>query len=106
MKKSKNKLKIETPSISITATLEEADIMKCLIEEIACCRFEMGYNLEKVQPGWQAIETSSLEADVSGNLNLSEKTGLINMSFGTCFLFTCIKEEGNEYSLNWASSLS
>ena len=92
--------------IAITAILAESKFLKNLVEKLAERRNDIGYNFEKVQPGWQAIETSSIEAYVSGDIILSDKKDLINMPFATCFLFTCIKRRGSEYKLTWANSLS
>ena len=97
---------MKNSSIAITATFAESIFVKNLVEQLAHRRNDIGYCLEQVQPGWQAIETSSIEAHVSGDIIFSEKKDLINMSFDTCFLFTCIKRKRGEYKLTWASSLS
>ncbi|MBK5271139.1 MAG: hypothetical protein JJE22_09010, partial [Bacteroidia bacterium] len=88
--KNQNEIKTQISSNSLSATLEETYMLKYLVEKVASSRFDSGYNDKKVQTGWQAIETSSLEADVSGYINFSEKTDLINIPFENCFLFTCI----------------
>ena len=67
MKKPVNK--IEDPSLAITATLADPHILKNLVEQLAKRRHDIGYSLEKVEPGWRAIETSSIEAHVSGDTN-------------------------------------
>lgn len=108
MKKPFNKKvqQVETSPASISAALEETFVLKCIVEEVASSRSGSGYADEQVQPGWQAIETSSLEAYASGYLNLTEKTENIDMPFDSCFLFTCIKVKNSRYDLTWASSLS
>jgi len=108
MKKPANKIqnRIETSSITISAFLEETYVLKCIVEEVASTRFDNSYPYEPVQPGWEGIETSSLEADASGYINFSEKNDLINLPFESCFLFTCAKGKGSAYDLTWASSLS
>jgi hypothetical protein len=56
---------------------------------------------------WQALETSSTQAYVSGTLSFSDGNENMNMPFITEFLFTCIKTAKDEsYKLTWASSLS
>jgi hypothetical protein len=93
-------------SIAITATLMEPRLLKNLVEKLADRRNDPGYSLQKVQPGWKAIETSSIEAYVSGDIVFSDKTDFIVMPFDTSFLFTCIKSRRAEYNLTWAVSLS
>ncbi|TAL43757.1 MAG: hypothetical protein EPN92_09730 [Chitinophagaceae bacterium] len=97
---------MKNQSIAITATLEEPRLLKTLVERLADRRYDIGYGHEKVKPGWKAIETSSIEAFVSGNINLYGEIDLLNIPFVTCFLFTCIKEKEDGYKLTWASSLS
>jgi len=97
---------METSTITITATLVESHLLTNLVEKLANRRYDIGYSLEKVQPGWRAIEMSSIEAHVSCDLNLSTKTDLVDMLFTTCFLFTCKKEKGQDYGLTWVNSLS
>jgi hypothetical protein len=104
MKKPVNK--IEDPSLAITATLTEPHILRNLVEQLAARRPDMGYSLEKVEPGWRAIETSSIEAHVSGDTNLSSGNNITQIPFNTCFLFTCIKGKKQQYHLTWVRSLS
>lgn len=102
----KKENKIENSTIVISATLSETYILKRIVEEVASSRFDSGYCNQKVQFGWEALETSSLEADAIGHLNFFEKNNFTSMPFETCFLFTCIKGKGGNYQLNWGSSLS
>ncbi|MEP7374974.1 MAG: hypothetical protein ABI675_16375 [Chitinophagaceae bacterium] len=104
MKKPVNK--IEDPSLAITAILADPRILKNLVEQLAKRHLDIGYSLEKVEPGWRAIETSSLEANVSGDTNLSSGNSLTQIPFTTCFLFTCIKGKKQPYNLTWVRSLS
>jgi hypothetical protein len=108
MKKTGNKdgSRIEHSAIAITATLIEPRLLKNIVEKLADRYNDIGYGHEKVQPGWQAIEISSFEAYVSGNINFSGETDLMKMPFDSCFLFTCTKGKAGEYKLTWASSLS
>lgn len=106
MKKPNNKKVVQVETTTIAAALEEAYVLKCIIEEVASIRSDSGYCNEQVQPGWQAMETSSIEAYASGYLNFKEKDGVIDMPFDSSFLFTCIKAKNKEYELTWASSLS
>jgi hypothetical protein len=93
-------------AIAITATLIQPRLLKNLVEKLADRRYDLGYSYEKVQLGWQADETSSIEAHVSGDINFSGSNEEINMPFVTSFLFTCTKGKGQDYRLAWISSLS
>lgn len=108
MKKQNNKNgnRIKNSAIAIIATLPDMLLLKNIVEKLAGRRYDIGYGIEIVQPGWKAIETSSIEAHVSGDMILSCETDLIKMPFVTCYLFTCNKENGEKYNLSWASSLS
>ena len=102
----KNSKKIENSVITISATLAEHRLLRSLVEDLADRRYDSGYCLEKVQPGWKAIETSSIEAYVSGDINLSTETGHFNIPFVTAFLFSCTKGKWLNYNFTWVHSLS
>ena len=93
-------------AIAITATLVQPRLLTNLVEKLAHRRYDQGYCYEKVQIGWQADETSSIEAHVSGDINFTGSEEKINMPFVTSFLFTCTKGKGQDYRLAWISSLS
>lgn len=97
---------MENSAIAITATLLESRMLTNLVEKLAVRRYDIGYCLERVQPGWRAIEASSIEAHVSSVVNLSTEKDNINTIFATGFLFTCTKETGQDYKLTWVNSLS
>ncbi|MEI9912709.1 MAG: hypothetical protein WDO71_25545 [Bacteroidota bacterium] len=102
----KNDKRMEHSFISISATLAEPHLLKNIVEKLAGRRYDIGYGREKVKRGWQAIETSSIEAHISGDMNISCKSDFMQIPFVNCFLFTCIKGKEDGYQLTWASSLS
>ena len=104
MKKPGDKMK--KSAINIKATLAESRMLTNLVEKLAVRRHDIGYCFEKVQPGWKAFETSSIEAHVSGVVTLSSEADNIKMVFTTCFLFTCTKGKEQDYKLTWVNSLS
>ena len=104
MKKPSNKG--NGPAIAIIATLEEPDLLQILVEKLAECNADFGYCLKQVQPGWKAIDTSSIEVLASVGLHFSDKKDSTNTSFVTSFLFTCIKPAEGKYDLTWSHSLS
>lgn len=108
MKKPINKNNgIETPAIEVNVTIQEERLLKNLVEQLSNRYYDNNYSLEKVPIGWNAIETSSIESYVNGDVNISTETGIINMPFTSSFLFTCCtKGKRNDYDLTWSSSLS
>jgi hypothetical protein len=91
---------------AIIATLEDPDLLQILVEKLAECNVDMGYSLQQVQPGWKAIETSSIEVLASGGIHFSNKNDSSRTPFVTSFLFTCIKPTKGKYGLTWSHSLS
>jgi len=91
---------------AIIATLEDPDLLQILVEKLAECNVDIGYSLQQVQPGWEAIDTSSIEVLASVGIHFSNKKDPINTSFVTSFLFTCIKSRKGKYDLTWSHSLS
>jgi len=104
MKKPSNKR--DGAAIAIIATLEEPNLLQILVEKLAECNVDIGYSFKQVQPGWKAIDTSSIEVLASGGLHFSDNNDFTNTSFVTSFLFTCIKTSEGKYNLTWGYSLS
>ena len=102
----KNRNKMENRTLSITTTLVESKLLTNLVEKLAVKRYEAGHTTEQVQPGWEAIEMSSIEAHVSGITKIHSNTDRVKMVFNTCFLFTCTKAKDQEFNLTWVNSLS
>ena len=103
MKKPPRKNKRFEPAI--TASMEETCMLQLLVETLAETKTPLGYARKRVERGWRAIDTSSLEARVSGDVNFSHgKT--ISKKFVTGFVFTCIREKKGKYDLTWSTSLS
>ena len=90
----------------VTSYLEELNLLQILVETLAERHYDIGHGLQQVQDGWQAIETSSIEAMASGTVIYADENHLTRTPFGTCFLFTCIKGTKEKYDLKWSSSLS
>ena len=103
MKKPSNNPK--QADLAITATIEESCMLQLLVETLAESHSDINNRFKKVQPGWKAIRTSSIEARVSGIVNLSGKQS-ISLPFVTGFVFTCTKAMKGKYDLTWSNSLS
>jgi hypothetical protein len=102
----KNYKQVQEIPFTISATIDEAPLLDNLVENLAHRRIDLGYGREAVPSDLQAIETSSLEVFVSGNLSMSGQDYADKIAFVGCFLFTCTKATGEEYALSWCSSLS
>ena len=92
--------------LAISAIIEESCMLQLLVETLAESHSDSRSRFKKVQPGWKAIETSSIEVLVSGGVNFSDENELINTPFVTCFMFTCVKVAEGKYDLTWSQSLS
>lgn len=93
--------------LHISAAFDQPELLQNLVERLAYRRYELGYSKLAVPNGLKAIETSSTEAYVSGNVGIDVgNTESINMPFITNFLFTCIKGNSEPYQLIWSSSLN
>ena len=93
-------------SLAISTTLYDAALLTNIVEKLARRRNDREVPGEIVEPGWQTIGSSSLEAFVSGTADISNGSDFFKMPFTTCFLFTCIRAKDQEYDLTWSSSLS
>jgi hypothetical protein len=93
-------------SLHISTTLDQQVLLENMVEKLASSHFDLGYAKEKMPRNFEALETSSTETYLSGNIALSDNDENINMPYITSFLFTCIKGKRDPYKLTWASSLS
>jgi hypothetical protein len=106
MKNNSNRYGSGNSPISVVTSLSDSTLLVFLVEKLADRRLSAGYDQEAVQPGWHAIETSSLEAYVSGTTNLSYDNDAVDAGFTTSFIFSCTKASGKAYSFTWLCSLS
>jgi hypothetical protein len=92
-------------TLQIKATIDEESFLEDMVEKLALRHNYSDFNKQK-SLGSDALETSSTETYVSGTLAIKTKGQEINMPFITSFLFTCIKESKDTYSLEWGISMS
>ena len=97
--------KNQRSQIAITATMEDLCMLQLLVETLAETKTDLSYSQKKVERGWKAFDTSSLEARVSGGISMSHKK-TISKSFITGFVFTCTKSRKGKFDLTWSNSLS
>jgi hypothetical protein len=85
--------------------MDEPFMIKNIVEELAGRRLAR-LNASDRMPDQVLVETSSIEAHVSGTVGLADPKDIAHMPFVTCFLFTCIKLGKSSSHLTWSSSLS
>jgi hypothetical protein len=90
----------------ITSTFDNAGLLIAIVERLASKHIEYRYEKTPVPAGLKSMETSTIEAYVSGQTLMSNEHEQVNMAFESCFLFTCIRSSNSEYKMTWASSLS
>jgi hypothetical protein len=93
-------------TLRIKATIDEEAFLEDMVEKLALRHNYTGLNIQKSFGVNDALETSSTETYVSGTMAIETKNQQINMPFITSFLFTCIKESKDTYSLEWGISMS
>ena len=91
-------------TLRIKATIDEEAFLEDMVEKLALRHNYTG--IEKKSGVNDALETSSTETYVSGTMAIETKDQQINMPFITSFLFTCIQESKDTYSLEWGISMS
>ncbi len=92
-------------TLQIKATIDEEAFLEDMVEKLALRHNYAGPDKQK-SLGINALETSSTETYVSGTMAIKTRGQQINMPFITSFLFTCIKESKDTYSLEWGVSMS
>ena len=90
--------------LMVTARFDHSWYLPSIIEELASTRTDAGFAEIPMHEGSAAVETSSIEAYVSGNIVFSDDDK--HRHFQTGFLFTCIKPAEGVYNLVWSHSLS
>jgi hypothetical protein len=93
-------------SLAVSVTVDEPVMLQVLVEKLAHRRYHIGYSRKAVPPGLLAIDTSSIEAYVSGDLGLTVPFEEFSVPYCTCFHFTCVKNRAGKNMLSWVNSLS
>jgi hypothetical protein len=97
---------MKDPLFEINAFLSEPHLLQILVENLATGRNDSGRCYERMQIGWKAIETSSIECAATVDLDIRSADGAIKLPSDNLFLFTCSKMKGTGYFLTWIRSLS
>lgn len=93
--------------LHLTASVDKPEVLENIIEKLATRRYDIGYRKAIVPSAWQAIDTSSIEAFISGTVEFDyNETQRVRMPYVTAFLFSCEKDRNTPYDLVWSISLS
>lgn len=92
--------------LAAAVMIDEMEFLEELVKDLADRHNDIGYSNESAPIGWNTIDTSSLEAYVSGTIAMADDKEHSVMPFTTCFMFTCSKVRKGDYELSWISSLS
>lgn len=92
-------------TLHIKAKIDEESFLEDMVEKLALRHSYTGLGKDK-NGTEDFLETSSTETYVSGTMAIETAHEQINVPFITSFLFTCIKESEDTYSLEWGLSMS
>ena len=93
--------------LHLTASVDKPEVLENIIEQLATRRYDIGYAKATVPASWKALDTSSVEAYMSGRIEFDyNETQRIRIPYITAFLFSCIKGKTDPYDLKWSISLS
>lgn len=98
------------PSLNVKANLCEPEILKTVVEELASRHVDMRNTNIAIPQQWKVINSSCIQASVSGTLDMYTNNhpgdDQESTPFDSYFLFTCIKEISGFFKLEWSVSLS
>lgn len=103
MKKSNHQ---ESLPLRVSASFDNFQLLESIIEKLSYRKPDSNMPAFPVTSGIEAIDTSCVEAYVSGSFLLSENEIYECSSFTSCFLFTCVRGTNGVDNLSWSSSLS
>lgn len=94
-------------NLHITATLDQPELLEEMVEKLAIRSYENSQSKIRVPKTWEALETSSLEAFVSGVVEFDyNEEQRIRIPFVTCLVFSCTKTKNETYDLCWVASFN
>ena len=94
-------------TLHITASFDQPELVENIAEKLASRHYDYGYTNIRMQKGWKAIATSTVENYVSGTIEIATTSKeKIKVPFTSCFLFSCIKEKSQPYDLCWSASFN
>lgn len=93
--------------LHLVASVDRPEMLNEIIVKLAIRPYDIGYGRARVPRSWYALDTSSVEAYISGGVEFDyNETQRINIPYITGFVFSCTKENDKPYDLKWSFSLS
>lgn len=96
----------DSSPLIVSVTLDAAPLLTNMVEKLAHRRYQLGFSKELMPEGFRAVDSSTIEAYVSGCMDIEESNEYIALSYTTCFSFTCTRVLGGPNKLCWVNSLS
>lgn len=94
-------------NLHLVASVDKPDLLEDLIEKLATRSYDIGYGKAVVPKSWQALDSSSVEAYICGNVEFDyNELQRIRIPYTTAFLFSCTRQKNDPYDLKWSFSLS
>lgn len=94
-------------NLHLVASVDKPDVLEDIIEKLAMRSYDFGYGKAVVPKSWQALDSSSVEAYISGHVEFDyNEIQRIRIPYTTAFLFSCTKQKNDPYDLKWSFSLS
>ena len=93
-------------SLHIKTSFEKPGLMKNLVEMLAIKRNDEYFDNQMLPMGWEALKSSSIEAFVSGSMELEDEKEFLNIPFISSFLFICLRGKKDPYRISGSMSLS
>jgi hypothetical protein len=93
-------------NLNTAVIIDEYELLETLVERLASRRHIYGPQTAVANHEIEMLETSSVEAYVSGTLALNDENCSINMPFVSSFMFTCLRRKDDLFRLTWAVSMS
>ena len=93
--------------LHLTAKLDQPELLENMVEKLAIRPNEKSATKTRVPKTWQALDTSSIEAYVSGVVEFDyNEDQRIRVPFITCLVFSCTRGGNEPYDLCWTASFN
>ncbi len=102
----KNYSRKEVSLCDVWVDLDERQLLVKMVEELAAFRKSPSDWAMQMPTGLEQVESSFVEAYVSGAVFISEPGQISQPPFVAPFLFTCLRPELENYTCTWTNSLS
>jgi hypothetical protein len=90
----------------VETSINEPLLMKLIVEELAAKNLSGSMAGFKLDENLVALDSSTHETFVTGNIDFEYSNMKISIPFITGFLFTCTKSQRPFFEMHWAMSLS